>query len=274
MLVAQERVVAAGGRVLNNSGLRVMGVLQCTRAIGDRDLQPFGVIPVPDVLSLPRTGQEEFLILATDGLWDVLSNEVSYPCLLGGSSATRLHNCLFYSLQFWNQAFEVGHWQLIVHGAVLTLEFSVESFQRRKCQSTVTVRYHHSIELSVSTVRIVSVDSCCADTIALLVACCFCPVRRCCPCCNPTRSVLLPCCCRRCTTMHTKRSRRWRIAVLASPAATGSAQAAKQPVLQPGLWHSARASSVAAVMTSQSCSSTLQQPAPVSSPLSCCLQPP
>jgi serine/threonine protein phosphatase PrpC len=72
----QERVQAAGGTVLNNSGLRVMGILQCTRAIGDKDLRQYGVIPTPDVVSLPRTGQEEFLVLATDGLWDVVSNEV------------------------------------------------------------------------------------------------------------------------------------------------------------------------------------------------------
>lgn len=77
--VLQERVAAAGGTVLNNSGLRVMGILQCTRAIGDKDLQSYGVIPTPDVLSLPRTGPEEFLVLATDGLWDVMSNEVSWP---------------------------------------------------------------------------------------------------------------------------------------------------------------------------------------------------
>jgi hypothetical protein len=76
LCTVQERVAAAGGSVFNNSGLRVMGILQCTRAIGDKDLQPYGVTPTPDVLSLPRTGQEEFLVLATDGLWDVVSNEV------------------------------------------------------------------------------------------------------------------------------------------------------------------------------------------------------
>lgn len=68
--------MAAGGTILNNSGLRVMGILQCTRAIGDKDLQPYGVIATPDVHSIARTGQEEFLVLATDGLWDVMSNEV------------------------------------------------------------------------------------------------------------------------------------------------------------------------------------------------------
>jgi serine/threonine protein phosphatase PrpC len=78
----QERVQAAGGTVLNNCGLRVMGILQCTRAIGDKDLRQYGVIPTPDVLSLPRTGQEEFLVLATDGLWDVVTNEVRPCCTL------------------------------------------------------------------------------------------------------------------------------------------------------------------------------------------------
>jgi hypothetical protein len=72
--------VAAGGAVFNNQGLRVMGVLQCTRAIGDKDLQAYGVIPRPEVLSVPRSSQAEFLVLATDGLWDVLANEVG----LGG----------------------------------------------------------------------------------------------------------------------------------------------------------------------------------------------
>lgn len=86
----QERVQAAGGTVLNNSGLRVMGILQCTRAIGDKDLRQYGVIPTPDVLSIPRTGQEEFLVLATDGLWDVVSNEVRR---VDTTDASQQHSC-------------------------------------------------------------------------------------------------------------------------------------------------------------------------------------
>lgn len=107
---AQERVVAAGGTVLNNSGLRVMGVLQCTRAIGDRDLQPYGVIPLPDVLSLLRTGQEEFLVLATDGLWDVLSNEVSMNVMAGND----LHACM---LPTHTQSLSSTHTLLLLFGA-------------------------------------------------------------------------------------------------------------------------------------------------------------
>jgi protein phosphatase 2C len=71
----QERVTALGGRVFFNSGMRVMGVLATTRAIGDHDLQPFGVVPTPEVISVPRNEEQEFLVLASDGLWDVMTHE-------------------------------------------------------------------------------------------------------------------------------------------------------------------------------------------------------
>jgi len=43
---------------------------------GDHYLKPF-VIPKPDVAVSKRTNRDEFLILASDGLWDVVSNEVA-----------------------------------------------------------------------------------------------------------------------------------------------------------------------------------------------------
>lgn len=73
----QERVASQGGRVFFNSGMRVMGILATTRAIGDHDLQPYGVVPTPEVISIPRNDEQEFLVLASDGLWDVMSHEVS-----------------------------------------------------------------------------------------------------------------------------------------------------------------------------------------------------
>lgn len=74
----QERLAAAGGRVIFNSGLRVMGILATTRAIGDHDLRPYGVVATPDVLELPRAAEQEFLALGSDGLWDVLNNQEVY----------------------------------------------------------------------------------------------------------------------------------------------------------------------------------------------------
>ena len=42
----------------------------------DNYLKPF-VIPEPDVTVTDRTGEDECLILASDGLWDVVSNDTA-----------------------------------------------------------------------------------------------------------------------------------------------------------------------------------------------------
>ena len=41
---------------------------------GDRYLKPY-IIPVPEVTIVARAKDDECLILASDGLWDVMSNE-------------------------------------------------------------------------------------------------------------------------------------------------------------------------------------------------------
>ncbi|KAL3499228.1 hypothetical protein ACH5RR_038321 [Cinchona calisaya] len=72
----KERVEAAGGRIINWDGCRVQGVLATSRSIGDQYLKPY-VIADPEVTVNKRTQSDEFLIIATDGLWDVVSNEVA-----------------------------------------------------------------------------------------------------------------------------------------------------------------------------------------------------
>ncbi|KAJ4762210.1 Protein phosphatase 2C [Rhynchospora pubera] len=68
------RIEADGGKVIQWNGYRVFGVLAMSRSIGDRYLKPW-IIPVPEVTVLPRARDDECLILASDGLWDVMSNE-------------------------------------------------------------------------------------------------------------------------------------------------------------------------------------------------------
>lgn len=41
---------------------------------GDRYLRPY-VIPEPELMFVPRVREDECLILASDGLWDVVTNE-------------------------------------------------------------------------------------------------------------------------------------------------------------------------------------------------------
>ncbi|KAL9421584.1 hypothetical protein AB3S75_033956 [Citrus x aurantiifolia] len=70
------RIEAAGGRVIYWDGPRVLGVLAMSRAIGDNYLKPY-VISEPEVTVTERTAEDECLILASDGLWDVVSNETA-----------------------------------------------------------------------------------------------------------------------------------------------------------------------------------------------------
>ncbi|XP_065866769.1 protein phosphatase 2C 16 [Euphorbia lathyris] len=68
------RIEASGGKVIQWNGHRVFGVLAMSRSIGDRYLKPW-IIPEPEVMFIPRARDDECLILATDGLWDVMTNE-------------------------------------------------------------------------------------------------------------------------------------------------------------------------------------------------------
>ncbi|CAM8990082.1 unnamed protein product [Rhodiola kirilowii] len=68
------RIEASGGKVIRWNGYRVLGVLAMSRSIGDRYLKPW-IIPKPEIMFIPRAREDECLILASDGLWDVMSNE-------------------------------------------------------------------------------------------------------------------------------------------------------------------------------------------------------
>ncbi|CAH2070322.1 unnamed protein product [Thlaspi arvense] len=72
----RARIEAAGGRVLVVDGARVEGILATSRAIGDRYLKPM-VAWEPEVTFMRRESGDECLILASDGLWDVLSSQLA-----------------------------------------------------------------------------------------------------------------------------------------------------------------------------------------------------
>lgn len=83
-----NRIQEAGGRVIYWDGPRVSGVLAMSRAIGDNYLKPY-VICEPEVTITDRTAEDDCLILASDGLWDVVSNDtacgVAGMCLKGNA---------------------------------------------------------------------------------------------------------------------------------------------------------------------------------------------
>ncbi len=76
--IERARIVASGGRVVKSffsNVYRVNGELSVARAIGDLPYVPFGVTHMPDCAEIPRTPDMLALILACDGIWDVLSDQ-------------------------------------------------------------------------------------------------------------------------------------------------------------------------------------------------------
>lgn len=68
-----KRVANAGGVILNN---RVNGVLAVTRSLGDSYMKDF-VTGSPYTTATELEDQDEFLIIACDGLWDVCDDETA-----------------------------------------------------------------------------------------------------------------------------------------------------------------------------------------------------
>ncbi|AQK89014.1 probable protein phosphatase 2C 52 isoform X1 [Zea mays] len=70
----RNRIESAGGIVMWAGTWRVGGVLAMSRAFGNRLLKQF-VIADPEIQEQEINEELEFLIIASDGLWDVVSNE-------------------------------------------------------------------------------------------------------------------------------------------------------------------------------------------------------
>jgi len=69
------RIAKAGGFVVNG---RVLGSLAISRALGDRQLKDENkriVIPDPEISGFIPSKRDQFLIIATDGLWDVMTSQ-------------------------------------------------------------------------------------------------------------------------------------------------------------------------------------------------------
>ena len=54
---------------------RVGGVLAVTRAFGDHSLRQSGLIAVPHIVKYTLKPFDKFLVIASDGVWDELSDQ-------------------------------------------------------------------------------------------------------------------------------------------------------------------------------------------------------
>jgi protein phosphatase 1L len=70
----RKRIESAGGIVMWAGTWRVGGVLAMSRAFGNRMLKQF-VVAEPEIQDLELDEDFELLVLASDGLWDVVPNE-------------------------------------------------------------------------------------------------------------------------------------------------------------------------------------------------------
>ncbi|EFX85505.1 hypothetical protein DAPPUDRAFT_127609 [Daphnia pulex] len=73
----KERISNLGGEVIFWDGAyRVNGQLAVSRAIGDAGYKPY-VTAEPDMVAMTLDGQEDFLIIGCDGLWDTIGVDES-----------------------------------------------------------------------------------------------------------------------------------------------------------------------------------------------------
>ncbi|KAM0064346.1 putative protein-serine/threonine phosphatase [Helianthus debilis subsp. tardiflorus] len=109
-----ERIVECNGRVFcleDEPGVHRVWLpneespgLAMSRAFGDYCIKNFGLISVPQVIQRHITTQDRFMVLASDGVWDVISNEEAVEIVSStedkAKSAKRLVDC---AIQAWKR---------------------------------------------------------------------------------------------------------------------------------------------------------------------------
>ncbi|XXG80567.1 hypothetical protein AAC387_Pa09g1403 [Persea americana] len=102
-----ERITQCKGRVFcleDEPGLHRLWLpdgetpgLAMSRAFGDYCVKDYGLISVPEVTQRHVTNRDQFIVLATDGVWDVISNQEAVEIVSStperGKSAKRLVEC-------------------------------------------------------------------------------------------------------------------------------------------------------------------------------------
>ncbi|KAI9081079.1 hypothetical protein K1719_037059 [Acacia pycnantha] len=102
-----ERIIQCQGRVFcleDEPGVHRVWLpdgespgLAMSRAFGDYCVKEYGLISIPEVTQRTITSRDQFVVLATDGVWDVISNEEAVRIVAStevrGKSARRLVEC-------------------------------------------------------------------------------------------------------------------------------------------------------------------------------------
>lgn len=89
----RERIEQAGGSVMWAGTWRVGGVLAVSRAFGDRLLKRY-VVAEPEIQEETIGATDDFLILASDGLWDVVKDQEAVNLAQMITDAEKAAKCL------------------------------------------------------------------------------------------------------------------------------------------------------------------------------------
>lgn len=154
-----ERIRKARGRVFameeEPSVLRVwMPEEDCpglamTRAFGDLCLKDYGLICDPEVYYRKITSKDEFVVLATDGIWDVLTNNEVIKIVASVKNRTMAAKILvYYAVRSWRTKYPGSK---VDDCAVVILFFKKRPLiAKSKYSSNQSGISHHSLESSVA----------------------------------------------------------------------------------------------------------------------------
>jgi protein phosphatase PTC1 len=86
-----NRIKKAGGAVFNG---RVFGQLALSRAIGDHSMKKYGVIPTPHIKKHVINDRDKYVVLASDGVWDVISEDDIFNMAQDSSNSNELSDTI------------------------------------------------------------------------------------------------------------------------------------------------------------------------------------
>jgi protein phosphatase 1L len=81
-----RRISELGGRVIYWGRWRVEGLLAVSRSVGDSSLKPY-ITAEPEICEYDIGKDDWFLILSSDGVWDVMDNEEAAHVVIASSCA-------------------------------------------------------------------------------------------------------------------------------------------------------------------------------------------
>ncbi|ONK78095.1 uncharacterized protein A4U43_C02F14260 [Asparagus officinalis] len=128
--------------------------LAMARALGDFCLKDYGLISVPEVSYRRLTEKDEFIVLATDGVWDVLSNKEVVDIVASASSRSSAARSLVESaVHCWRHKYPTSK---IDDCAVVCLfltnnsEFNAASASANDISSSIANNENHVEDASIN----------------------------------------------------------------------------------------------------------------------------